>query len=440
MFKNKPLKELLVKKGYIRGPFGSSLIRNDLINKGPYVVYEQAQAISGSRNFRFFISKEKFLEMKRFEVKKNDLIISCSGTVGRISTIHKTDPPGIISQALLMLRPDPTKILPEYLKWFFKTRQGFNELINASHGSVQQNIAPRAIVESIDIPTPNISTQKAITQILENFENYIELNHKMSQNLEEIAKTLFKSWFIDFDPVRTKLERRPTRLSKKISDLFPNSFENSELGEIPKGWDVKPFREVIDVYIDNRGKTPPLEKEGIPLIEVKHINSKSLFPNLKTDKYVSTKTYNTWFRKHVKKNDILISTVGTIGLTSLIFDTNLTIAQNILGLRFGNFESSYYMFYLIKHKYFQNQVESRLVETVQKSIKRKDLDTILILVPNKKILKIYREQVESLIDRQFVYEKESNTLRQIREILLPKFISGELRIPDVEKLVEKVGV
>ena len=83
---------------------------------------------------------------------------------------------------------------------------------------------------------------------LSKIDKKIELNQKMNETLEEIAKTLFKSWFIDFDPVRAKAEGRPTGLSKEISDLFPDSFEDSELGEIPKGWKVDKYRKFYDNY------------------------------------------------------------------------------------------------------------------------------------------------------------------------------------------------
>lgn len=107
------LKELLDEKGYIRGPFGSALRRNELLDEG-IPVYEQQNAIYNNREFRYFINNEKHEEMKRFTVRENDLIISCSGTVGRVSVIRKDDPIGIISQALLILRPNTEKVLTDF--------------------------------------------------------------------------------------------------------------------------------------------------------------------------------------------------------------------------------------------------------------------------------------------------------------------------------------
>ena len=118
------LRDVLSEKGYIRGPFGSALRRPELKSEG-IPVYEQQHAIYGVRDFRYYIDEEKFEELKRFQVKVNDLIISCSGTLGKVSIITDEDPKGIISQALLALRPDTEKILPDYLKYFFTSRYGF---------------------------------------------------------------------------------------------------------------------------------------------------------------------------------------------------------------------------------------------------------------------------------------------------------------------------
>ena len=117
-WENLTLADVLQDKGYIRGPFGSALKRGDMKDKG-IPVYEQQHAIYNSRIFRFYIDSDKFEEMKRFEVQNNDLIISCSGTVGKVSIIRENDPKGIISQALLLLRVDDSKISPLYLKYFF---------------------------------------------------------------------------------------------------------------------------------------------------------------------------------------------------------------------------------------------------------------------------------------------------------------------------------
>src|SRR5690554_1515847 len=425
-FNEAQLKDLLGGKGYIRGPFGSALKRAELKEDG-VPVYEQQHAIRGDRDFRYFIDEEKYEKLKRFTVETNDLIISCSGTVGRISVIREGDPKGIISQALLILRPDAEKVLPEYLYYFFSSNRGFHELINASQGAVQLNIAPRAVVEKIPVPIPCIEEQKTIVAILKGVDDKIELNRQTNQTLEQIAQAIFKSWFVDFEPTRAKIiakeqgadsatqelaaqaiicgaitleqlqgyaeesveesaqqrkqESLSTRLQKAINEklsqanptgitpdqlkvtaaLFPNVLVESELEALPASWEVLGFKNIVEKNIDNRGKTPPTKESGIPLLEVKHLPEGSIKPDLNTTKYVDEETYATWFRAHLEPEDIIISTVGTIGRICMVpKGEKMTIAQNLLGMRFDrNKVSPYFMYYQMSGFRFRHDVDAR---------------------------------------------------------------------------------
>lgn len=176
------LSNVLVEKGYVRGPFGSALKRADMKAVG-IPVYEQQHAIYDNREFRYYIDEKKFNNMKRFQVKKDDLLISCSGTVGKVTIIKEDDPKGIISQALLMLRADTNKVLPLYLKYFFSSREGYNAIVSRSSGSVQVNIAKRNVIEQIPITLPEIKTQEKIVKILSSIDEKIEANKKINNNL-----------------------------------------------------------------------------------------------------------------------------------------------------------------------------------------------------------------------------------------------------------------
>lgn len=183
-WKHVVLADVLEEKGYIRGPFGSALKRNELLSEG-IPVYEQQHAIYNSRTFRFYINHEKFEEMKRFQVKESDLIISCSGTVGKVSIIEKDDPKGIISQALLLLRSNDKVIVPQYLKYFFESREGYNSIVSRSSGSVQVNIARRNVIESIPLFLPPLNVQKRIVGVLSSIDNRIKNNELINQNFCE---------------------------------------------------------------------------------------------------------------------------------------------------------------------------------------------------------------------------------------------------------------
>lgn len=170
-----PIGELLEDKGYIRGPFGSALVKADMVEDG-VPVYEQQHAIYNSRNFRYYITEEKAKKLDRFSVKKDDLIISCSGTVGKVSIINEYDPCGVINQALLILRLNKNIIIPKYMKYYFDSSSGYNSITANTNKSAQVNIASREAIEKINIPVPTIEEQQKIVNKLEKFEELINDN------------------------------------------------------------------------------------------------------------------------------------------------------------------------------------------------------------------------------------------------------------------------
>ena len=133
-------------------------------------VYEQQHAIYNHRNFRYFITEEKAETLKRFKVKKDDLIISCSGTVGKISIIRDTDIKGIINQALLILRVNTKIVMPEYMKYYLESAKGYAQITSNTNKSAQINISQRKDIENIILPIPSIEQQKKIIEILDKFD------------------------------------------------------------------------------------------------------------------------------------------------------------------------------------------------------------------------------------------------------------------------------
>ena len=176
------LKDVLSEKGYIRGPFGSALKRNEMKSEG-IPVYEQQNAIYDNREFRYFIDEEKYKTLERFTTKTDDLIISCSGTVGKVSIIKEEDSKGIISQALLTLRVNKELILPEFLKYFFSSYEGYNSLVSRSTGSVQVNISKRAVIEQIPLRLPPLLVQEKIVYYLSLIDKKISINTQINHNL-----------------------------------------------------------------------------------------------------------------------------------------------------------------------------------------------------------------------------------------------------------------
>lgn len=309
--------------------------------------------------------------------------------------------------------------LPKYLFYTLKT---FN-LASLNVGSAVPSLTTE-VLNDVLVSVPDIDTQTAIAEILSSLDDKIELNNKINQELENLAQTLFKQWFIDFE------------FPNENGDPYKSSggeMVDSELGEIPKGWEVLKFKETIEKYIDNRGKTPPVVSVGIPIVEVKHMSDSSIFPTLNTQKFVTEEVYQDWFRSYLNVDDLLMSTVGTIGRLNITpKDEVFAIAQNVLGLRFkSDILTQHYMFCLMRSKLFNDEINSRLIITVQASIKRSDLEKIPVLIPDYSIIKKFDIQVRTMFDEISNLTKENQELTNLRDTLLPKLISGELEVADV---------
>ncbi|HKR11821.1 MAG TPA: restriction endonuclease subunit S [Pyrinomonadaceae bacterium] len=424
-FVRSPLGQLLAERGYIRGPFGSALVRRDLKQSG-VPVYEQQHAITRSRTFRFFVDEEKCKELRRFTVRPNDLIISCSGTVGRVSMIREGDPHGIISQALLILRPDPTKIEPHFLRYFLESREGAHELVMASHGTVQVNIAPRDVVERIPVPVPELDEQRAIAHILGTLDDKIELNRQMNETLEAIARAIFKSWFVDFDPVRAKASGeapesicRRLGLTHDLLALFPHRLGDSELGKIPEGWEVGSVDDEFEVTM---GQSPPGDTynetgSGLP------------FYQGRTDfgfRFPKRRVYCTAPTRLAKAGDTLVSVRAPVGDLNMAAE-DCAIGRGVAAVRHktGSRSYSYQFMHSIENVFARFEAEG----TVFGSIGKKDFKAIACVKPPRRLVLAYEACISALDDRVEVNERESHTLAAFRDTLLPKLILGELRVP-----------
>lgn len=429
------LGSLLSDKGYIRGPFGSALKRQELKTAG-IPVYEQQQAIDGHRNFRFFVGDTKFNELKRFTVRTHDLIVSCSGTVGRISIIKEGDPLGIISQALLILRPNVDVLLPRFLYYFLSSPQGQRELLNASQGAVQLNIAPRAVVERIPTPLPVIAEQELIVSILEALDDRITLLRETNATLEAIAQALFKSWFVDFDPVRAKQEgRTPEGMDEATAALFPDSFEESELGLVPKGWKVCSFTDTIKVIGGGTPKTTISEywNGSIPWFSVVDAPARGGVFVIDTEKHITDAGLNNSSTRLLPAGTTIISARGTVGKLALC-GRDMAMNQSCYGLR-GKSGDSYYT-YFSTHRLVET-LKQRSHGSVFDTITNATLAGVLVTYPTESIVSAFENLLSPVMERIKENLKQAQTLATLRDTLLPRLISGQLRLPEAEALLEE---
>ena len=266
-------------------------------------------------------------------------------------------------------------------------------------------------LDKLLIPIPSMNVQNFIGKAYYELCSKIELNNRINKILEEMAQTIFKSWFVDFEPFQD------------------GGFEDSELGRIPKGWRVGTLEECI-ISIDNRGKTPPLATDitQYPIIDVKALSGEYRAINYNNcTKYVEEETYNNWFRSgHPKEQDILVSTVGSLAEMKLFYGDKGCIAQNVVGFRSKNISPLYLYQYL---KYIKEDLISYDIGTVQPSIKVTHIIKHKVLIPCDNDIKLFESAIKEISDMIFKNFEENQILSTIREKLLQKLMSGEIRVP-----------
>jgi len=391
------------------------------------------------------VGKDKIPSRAKRKVRDNDLVYSTIRPINKHFGFISNPPEDlVVSTGFVVVRVDQSKANPRFI-YEYLTQEKFTahmQNIGEDSTSTYPGIKPDDLI-SIEINLPSRETQDSISAIATKIDNKIKLNQKMNKTLEEIAKTLFKSWFIDFDPVRAKAEGRPTGLAKEISDLFPNSFEDSELGEIPKGWGLFPLGEFIDIKGGLSYKAKFLG-DGVPLVTMGCINPQGRF------KRSGLKYYGGEYSNQHKltKGNIVISTRDvtqdrvTLGAPALIPSdiVGAILATNMYKVFLKGDIGNFFLFETMRtSRYRENIIASAKGSTVLMLTKDAVLDYKFSL-PQPALLN-YFQSLSSLINERIdVLHSEISILQQIRDILLPKLISGELKIKDAENLVEEAGI
>jgi type I restriction enzyme S subunit len=398
------LRDALGEKGYIRGPFGSALRRPELKTNG-IPVYEQQHAITGTREFRFYIDEQKYQSMKRFAVQPDDLIVSCSGTLARVSMICSDDPIGIISQALLILRPDKTVVWPKYLYYFMSSKRGYDSLTGVSTGSVQVNIARRSIIEKTELPLPPLPEQRSIAHILGSLDDKIELNRRMNQTLEAMARAIFKHWFIDFEFPNENGEPYKSSGGEMI---------DSPLGPIPKGWRIGRIEDVCEF---SYGKALKADKRIQGRIPVYGSNGQIGWHN----------------ERLVSGPGIIVGRKGNPGLIHWSEEDFFPIDTTFYVVPRVGKSIMHFLYFALKHADLPRLSADSAVPGLNRNIAYMQQ----LVIPTEQLLRDFENRISIIFDLLQTNSWQNQSLSELRDSLLPKLMSGEIRVPVSEKEVDQ---
>ena len=412
--------------GVQTGPFGSQLHKKDYVPAGtPIITVEHLGDNRILHQDMPHVSDHDRKRLSKYILHNGDIVFSRVGSVDRRALVRETESGWLFSGRCLRVRPDPQKIDSAYLSYFFGL-PSFKEHIRAIAVGATMPSLNTKILSDIAIPHPcDLAEQRAIAHILGTLDDKIELNRRMNQTLEAMARALFKSWFVDFDPVRAKMEGSDTELPQHLADLFPDQLVKSEIGEIPEGWEVKSLGEVAD---QRRSAAKPGQiNPDTPYIALEHMPKRCIALSEwdTADGLASSK-----FR--FEQGDILFGKLRPyfhkVGVAPLdgVCSTDIVVVSpespDWFGFLLGHTSSSEFVDY----------TNAGATGTRMPRTKWTDMARFKIALPDRELAKAFTGVIQPWVNRIVSAIHESQALAALCAALVPKLVSGEVRV-DMER-------
>ena len=421
------------------GPFGSRMKSDCYVNDGVSVI--RGTNLMGGRELSgefVFITEEKAAELGNSNVLANDLVFPHRGSIGEVGIVPNDGNKYVLSSSLMKLSCDTSKVDPLFIYYFFKSSAGRFELLkNASQVGTPGIGQPLTSLKSIEMRYPLIETQKCIVGILTSLDDRITLLRETNTTLEAIAQALFKSWFVNFDPVLAKQEgREPEGMDADTAALFPDSFEELELGLVPKGWNQVPFTDTVHVIGGGTPKTsvPEYWNGDIPWFSVVDAPTITDVFVIDTQKHITEQGLNNSSTKLLAKGTTIISARGTVGRLALV-GRQMAMNQSCYGLR-GKADDAYFTYFSTYR--LVESLKQRSHGSVFDTITTETMRGVFVIYPGKAVIKAFEALLQPVMDCMQNNLETAQTLATLRDTLLPRLISGQLRLPDAEAVVGEV--
>lgn len=412
------------------------------LQNGPYSLIRSQNIYNDGFHHRglAYIGDEHAAELDGVEVEEHDVLLNITGdSVARVCQVDPDVLPARVNQHVVIIRPDPAKLAPRFLRYVLVSPAMQTRLLSWAGSGGTRNALTKGMIESLEVNAPGeIAEQRAIANILGTLDDKIELNERMNDTLEAMARALFKSWFVDFDPVRAGAGSRNLGLPEHIADLFPDSFEDSELGEIPKGWEIKSVDDLADVA----GGTTPNTKESTyweggmhAWATPKDLSGLSVPVLLKTERRITDAGLSQIGSGLLPEGTILLSSRAPIGYLA-VAEIPVAINQGFIAMTPKTGTSN--IFLLLWTSVAHEEIVSRANGSTFLEISKTNFRPIPIVTPSADVMRAFEELARPLYERIIESARESRTLAAVRDMLLPNLVSGELRVGQTKTLAESV--
>ena len=418
------------------GPFGSQLHTSDYKEVGIPVVMPTNIGDGGIATDG--IARIDCLDVERLQQHKlqlNDIVFSRRGDVTKNALIRTEEVGWLCGTGCLKVRLGEERIAnPKFISYYLRLSETKEWLVRHAVGATMPNLNT-GILSAVPITLPPLKTQLEIAAILGALDDRITLLRETNATLEAIAQALFKSWFVDFDPVRAKMEgRTPEGMDEATAALFPDGFETSELGEVPRGWRVGQVADLGDVVC---GKTPPTsapENYGgdVPFITIPDMHD--LLAVTTTARSLSKLGADSQPKKYLPPGAICVSCIATPGLVVRVTTTAQTNQQINSVIPHRKWGSSFPLFLLRR---IGDAVRSGgSGGSVFHNLSKSGFEQLPVLLTEPELADRFNAVIDPLVEKIVANQLQTQTLSTLRDTLLPRLISGQLRLPEAQAATE----
>lgn len=386
----------------------------------------------------FLLPEKVAKKWAHFKLNEGDILLSTSGSLGRVSEVAKEQEGSICYTGIIRFRPKVEGLKKSFIKYFLQSSLFEKQASSSAAGSVLKHFGPSHL-KQMSFPVPPEECQEFIEQLIEPLDNKIDLNRRINQTLEAMAQAIFKSWFVDFDPVKAKIAakqegRDPLRAAMSaisgkpdaeldalppeqceqlaaIAALFPDEMEESELGEIPKGWATQRVGNVLELAYGKALKSTDRQKGTVPVYGSGGITGYHNMPL-------------------VPHGSIVVGRKGTVG--SLYWEDE----------PFFPIDTTYYVRPLaapLTYCYYAMQtlgLENMNTDAAVPGLNRENVYRLELVRPDSSVLQKFDSEVSTLRNAIHTYSDSNKALANLRDTLLPKLLSGELSVAEAIGEVE----
>jgi len=382
-----------------------------------------------------YVDKASFEFLRKSSLVLGDIVVANVGA--NAGTVFRVPDLGIymtLGPNAVLCRPkDESILLRDFLYYYLVSDSGQASLRSILSGSAQPKFN-KTDLRALSVPIAPITEQRAIARILGTLDDKIELNRRMNETMEAMARALFKSWFVDFDPVRAKVEGRNPGLPKHIADLFPDSLDDSKCGEIPKGWPVASLPEVINV-----NPTRTLHKGDVaPYLDMANMPIRGHSPDV-----VIKRPFSSGMR--FMNGDTLVARItpclenGKTAFVDFLEEGQIGWGSTeYIVLRPKAPVPTEYAYCLARSDGFRDfAIQNMTGSSGRQRVPAEALSQFVVASPSDPVMALFGMLARPLFARVNVATEENRTLASLRDSIMPKLISGELRVNDLDRFIER---